>query len=98
MKNIQVRQGIVLLNVCDEYMLVATREARGEVPFVLHINEVSAFYWEQLEKNSDPKELAKAACIKYNMTPQKAIQAVQIFLQQMMKRGYVTINDTEEPI
>lgn len=96
MKKIVLTDGIVLLNVCDEYLLVATKEARGKAPYLQHINEASACYWQMLEEGMDAKEMAKAASREFQLHPQKAIQSIQLFLKQMMQKGYLTIVEVED--
>ena len=44
MKQMKIRPGVVLLSVCDEHLLVATREARRAVAYVRQINGAGAFY------------------------------------------------------
>lgn len=96
MKQAKVRPGVVLLSVCGEHMLVATREARETVPYVQQINGPAAFYWKLLEEGREPKEIVRQAAEKYQMPPQKAVAAVLAFMKKLQQAGYLVIEDTED--
>lgn len=40
----QIRPGVVLSEVCGEYLLLATMEASRYCPYVYQINETAAFF------------------------------------------------------
>lgn len=96
MKQIKTIPGVVLVSVCGEYILVATREARQKVPYVQQINGAAAFYWERLQKGIEPGEIVRQAALKYHMSDRKAAGAVVDCLKKLQQRGYITIKNTED--
>ena len=42
------RPGVVLTEIAGEYVLVAAKALKGECPYVMQLNETSAFLWRQL--------------------------------------------------
>lgn len=96
MKQAKIRPGVVLLSVCDEHLLVATREARDAVPYVQQINGPAAYYWKLLESNTELKDMVDLAAAHFDMPKIKALIAVNGFLKKLADAGYITIEDEED--
>lgn len=96
MKQVKIRPGVVLISVCDEHILVATREARKAVPYVRQINSAGGFYWRLLEKGFEPNEIIRQAAMKYHITGKQAAAMVLGFMNKLYKTGYITIEETED--
>lgn len=96
MKQIKIRPGVVLLSVCDEHLLVATREARDAVPYVQQINGAAAYYWKLLEEKKDVKTIIDMAVEHYGMTKIKALITVNNFINRLKDLGYITFEEQEE--
>lgn len=96
MKQVKIHPGVVLVSVCEEHILVATREAREKVPYVQQINSAAAFYWEQLQNGLEPQDIARQAASKYHISGRQAAGAVIDFLKKLHQRGYVVIEDVED--
>lgn len=96
MKQIKIRPDIVLLSVCDEHLLVATREARDFVPYVQQINSAAAYYWKLLENKTEIKIIIDKVAEHYNMPKINALVAVNTFINKLKDSGYITFVDQEE--
>lgn len=96
MKQVKARPGIVLISVCDEHILVATREARKKVPYVRQINSAAGYYWKLLEKGFGPDEIIRQAVIKYSIPGKQAAAMVMGFMNKLYQAGYITIEDVED--
>ena len=96
MKQIKIRPGVVLLSVCDEHLLVATREARDAVPYVQQINGAAAYYWKLLEENMPLKDVTDKVAEHFNMPKINALVAVNNFISRIKDAGYVMFEDQEE--
>ena len=96
MKQIKIRPGVVLLSVCDEHLLVATREARDAVPYVQQINGAAAYYWKLLEENMELKIIIDKAAQHFNMPKINALVAVNTFINKLKDAGYIIFEDQEE--
>lgn len=91
MKQVKILPGVVMISVCDEHILVATREARKKVPYVRQINSAGGFYWSLLEKGVDPNEIIRRASVKYQIPGKQAAVMVVSFIKKLYKAGYVTV-------
>lgn len=93
MKKAKIRPGVVLISVCDEHILVATREARKKVPYVRQINGAGGFYWRLLEKELEPKEIIRQAATRYRMSDKQAAAAIMSFMKKLYEAGYLIFED-----
>lgn len=97
MKRYQARDGLVLTQVCGEYLLVAARALRDLCPYVTVVNETSAFLWERLESGATAEELAQAVADEYEVDDPAAVrQMIADFLRQMQELNYVLTEEQEE--
>ena len=97
MKRYQARNGIILTQVCGEYLLVAARALRELCPYVTVVNETSAFLWERLENGATAEELAQAVADEYEVDDPAAVRGViDDFLRQMQELNYVLTEEQEE--
>ena len=86
----KTRSGVVLTQVCGEYLLVSSRSLRVECPFVTTLNETSAFLWKQLQKGATEEELLGAVAAEYEVEEPEELRAViRAFLKQMQAMHYV---------
>ena len=96
MKQIKIRPGIVLLSVCDEHLLVATREAREAVPYVQQINSAAAYYWKLLENNTEMKIIIEKAAEHFNMPKINILVTLNTFINKLKDSGYIIFEEQEE--
>lgn len=94
MKKYRTRPGIVLSEICGEYLLVSAREAREHCPYILQINETSAFLWKQMKDGADISKLIEAVSEEYEVErPDEAKAAIEAFLKQMVEMEYLLAED-----
>lgn len=96
MKQIKIRPGVVLISVCDEHLLIATRDAREAVPYVQQINGAAGYYWKLLEEKADVKTIIDRAAEHYDMPKIKALIAVNNFINKLKELGYILAEEQEE--
>ncbi len=95
MKQYKLRPGVVLTEVCGEYLLIATKEAKAFCPFVTQINEQAAAFWRILEKaNTAPKILDQAAVVM-GKEKKDVLVSWLAFLSKMSKAGYILAEEAE---
>ncbi len=88
----RARPGVVLVSICGEYVLVAAKAVRREVPRFAQLNESSAFLWRLLESGSDEGELEQAVKTAFEISDsERAKEAIQAFIQQMLDSGYLVL-------
>lgn len=87
--NYRIRPGVVLEEVCGEYLLLATMEAGQHCPYVYQINETAAFFWKLLERGLDEDQMAAETASEYD-APEEALRSdLRQFLGILMEKGYL---------
>lgn len=82
----QIRKGVVMEQVCGEYLLISSEEACPPCPYLRPANETMAFYWEMLEKGYTEKQLLQAAIEEFDAP----VEVLQSDLHQLLER-FVTL-------
>ena len=85
----RTREGVLLTDICGEYLLVADLNARKMCPYVRHINKTAAFLWNELEGTASEAELISALQSEYKISEEEARFAVIGFLKQLEEKGYL---------
>ena len=91
--NYKVRPGIVLISVCDEHILVATREAREYCPYVQQINAAAAYYWKLLEDGIEKKVILEKASEHFSMSKINVLINLNTFMDKLADAGYLIKED-----
>ena len=92
----KARPGVLLLEVCGEYLLVATGEARDVCPNITHINTSGAVLWKLILEEKKPERIIPRAQEELKLSPGDALRTVLSFTSKLMKSGYL-IQAEEEP-
>lgn len=85
----QIQPGVVLTEICDEFLLVGTAEARGKVPYAIGLNRTQAYFWSLLEEGMEPDEITARAAEAYKITGEQVAPVLGNFLDAMEQRGYL---------
>lgn len=85
----QIREGIVLKNICGEWLLIAVGEAANHCMYVRQINDTLAFYWQKLELGMSEEEIVRAAQEEYD-APEDMIRAdLKGLIKDLYKKQYL---------
>ncbi len=86
----KTRPGVVLTPICGEYLLIAAKALQDICPYVLQVNETSAFLWERLIPGASREELLKDVMQEYEVDDPAAVgPAIDAFLKQMIEANYL---------
>lgn len=85
----QIRPGVVLSEVCGEYLLLATMDAGRNCPIVYQINETAAFFWRLLERNLTMDEIVAEAAKEYDAPAELLRLDVEKFAENLLENGYL---------
>ena len=88
-KRYKLRPGVVLVEICGEYLLVATGEARGCCPYVTQINRAAAEYWRVFEQESELHAIVNRLCERSGKEKKSVLLPLYMFIQKMAKSGYL---------
>lgn len=87
MMKYKVRPGITLVTICDEYMLVAGKDAREYCPKAAQINETAALIWKQIELEKSEKEIVEAIGEEYETDNAELV--IREYIQTLAENGYL---------
>ena len=84
-----IRPGVVLEEVCGEYLLLATMDAASHCPYVYQINETVAFFWRLLERQLPEEDVAAAVAAEYDAPVDIVRRDLGQFLKDLREKGYL---------
>ena len=86
----KIRDGIVLVNICDEYLLIAGKSAREYCPSVMQVNETAAYIWKMLEKGMDSNEMIMSILSEFELEEDIDIYAMlNEYIEILKSNGYI---------
>ena len=80
---------LVLTQVCGEYLLVATRSALNDCPYVNRLSPLEADYWGLLSEGKQLDEIAEILAQKLDIDPKKARLLLLFATKKMLDAGYL---------
>ena len=89
----RIRPGVVLAEVCGEYLLLATLDASQHCSYVYQINETAAFFWKLLEQGLPDGEIVEAAAADYEAPKELLSHDIRQFIQVLMEKGYLLLEE-----
>lgn len=85
----KAKDGFVLRNVVDEYMIMPTGANIGEFDGAIVLNEVSAFLWEKLQSSVTREELLNALLEEYDVPRDIAENDLDALLKRFDEYGII---------
>lgn len=79
----KIKEGFVLRNICDEYIVVAVGRQTLDFKGLIKLNETGAFLWEQLKKECSEEELLAALRAEYAVDEETAKADITAFLDSL---------------
>lgn len=86
-----IREGLVLESVCGVPLLIATLEARKHCPYLMQLNEASAYIWKMLFDGKTLAEMTALAANDFEITEEEAQQTLTAFLSDLEKHNYIIL-------
>ena len=84
----RIRPGVVLTEVCGEFLLLATMDAARYCPHVYQVNETAAFFWKLLERGCTEEEMIAAVIAEYGVPEALVRRDLQRFFRELQEKGY----------
>lgn len=79
----KIKDGFVLRNICDEYIVVAVGRQTLDFKGLIKLNETGAFLWEQLKNECSEEELLTALRAEYAVDEATAKADIAAFLASL---------------
>lgn len=82
--------GVILVQICDQYLLVAATEARKVCPYYIQINDTGAFLWNLVQSEMTREEILDAVIKEYDVEqPDQIAETVDAYIDQLLSLHYV---------
>ena len=87
----KIKNGFILRNVSDAYVVVAVGEAAKDFNGMITLNETGAFLWKTLADGcADKNELVAKLLSEYDVDKALAERDVDAFVKKLAEQGLLT--------
>ena len=83
----KIKDGFMLRQVCDDYMVIPVGTNSIEFKSVIRLNETGAFLFERLKSNTTQEQLVADMLDEYNVEKDVATNDISIFIKNLMNAG-----------
>ena len=80
--NMKIKNDFILRKVADSYVVVPVGKMTLDFNGIINLNETGAFLFGELQKGADREELIEKLLAEYDVTPEKAANDIDIFIQK----------------
>ncbi len=87
MEMLKIKEGFVLKNIADNYVVVSVGEGNVDFNSMITTNETGAFLWELIEKGATKEELVKAVLAEYDADEAVVTADVERFVQKLSDKN-----------
>ena len=87
----KIKEGFMLRNVADNYIVVPVGKASLEFKGLINLNGVGAFIWECLEKETTIEEVIDKVIKEYNIDNELATRDVNNFINKLVEAKLLEI-------
>lgn len=85
----KTREGVVLVKVADQPLLIASRIIWGKCPQLKRLPKGSDIYWTLLSKGIDENNIIQLISLLTHKPQELIKEYFDIFLDQLIKEGYL---------
>ena len=78
----KIKNDFILRKVADSYVVVPVGKMTLNFNGIINLNETGAFLFGELQKGADREELIEKLLAEYDVTPEKAANDIDIFIQK----------------
>lgn len=85
----KIKDGFMLREVAGSYVVVPMGKEAANFNGMITLNEMGAFLWKHLEKDSTREELLAAVLEEYDVTEERALAGIDRFLEKITEEEFV---------
>lgn len=85
----KIKDGFILRNIADEYIVVPVGENTFDLNGIINLNEVAAFLWENMQTTISEEDLVKKLLDNYDVSKKKAKADVEEFIKKVDEAGFL---------
>ena len=89
MKNYKIKEGFVLRQIKDNYVVVALGKASKEFNGMMDLNETGAFIWKLINGNNTIDDIVEKMLKEYDVSEEIVRADVEEFINKLIKGGMV---------
>lgn len=83
----KIEKSFILREIAGDYVIVPVKETALEFNGLITVNEVGAFIWKCLQKETTPEQIAEAICEEYEVEYSQAEADTKEFIGTLKDRG-----------
>jgi hypothetical protein len=85
----KLKDSFILEKIDDSFLVIPTDSTLLDVGAMITLNETSALIWQELEKGSDEKSIAKKLASEYNVDKETAFNDVSEFINILKEKNFL---------
>ena len=85
----KIKEGFMLKQVCEEFMVVPVGAASVDFKSVIRLNETGAFLWNLLEKGATKEDMLKDNLDEYDVSAEIASADIDTFILKLTDAGII---------
>ena len=90
MNNLRTRDGVVLLEIKNTYLLVSDKEARKHCRYLWEINDAAALVWRCIEEHMSMEEIITCIMDEYDIDDRDTVEKdINAYLTQLKENSYL---------
>ena len=89
MKKYKIKEGFVLRQIKDNYIVVALGKASKEFNGMMNLNETGAFIWNLLNGENTVDDIVGKMTKEYDVSEEIAREDLEGFIDKLIKGGMV---------
>lgn len=89
MKRYKSKEGIYIIELCGEHMIVSNRRLWPEVPAMQLMNGFGFMMWKMLEKGTTKEEMVRTLKIITKRDEKQLAEGIHDYVNALYKHGYL---------
>lgn len=85
----KIKEGYMLREVAGSYAVVPMGKEAADFSGMITLNEMGAFLWKHLEKETTKEELLKAVLAEYEVEAERAQAGIERFLEKITEEKFI---------
>ena len=84
-----IREGVILRQVCGDWLIIAVGEAAKHCLYVREINDTLAWYWQWIEEGLGRDGIIRAAREQFDAPEELILKDVDKLIKDLVRMGYL---------
>ena len=85
----KVREGVLLKNICDAWLLIATGEAGERCRYVREVNDTFAWYFSEIQKGNEKEGIIKDTLERFDVSEELVRNDLDKLIEELYSMNYL---------